>query len=96
MPLMLLSGGFASQNNFAPYLKPLEYISGYKYSYQILTHNEFYDIQPLNCSNGNSPLCNPLNNIFSYPESMKLSFILMGAVCFCFQALALFIMSMKY
>ena len=92
---MLVSGGFASQSNFAPFLKPLEYISAFKYAYQTLTHVEFENNQPINCINTDNVLCDPLNNLFVFPESLNLSIILMGIVFVCFEFLAFLIIYLK-
>ena len=52
IPLLLLSGWFASASNFAPYLIPFKYLSLFKYGYQILNDIEFGgDASTNNCFN---------------------------------------------
>jgi len=90
IPLLLLSGFFASSSSYVPYLKPFEYISTFKYTYQILTEVEFSDLKALSCSNSNSMdlPCDPLKSRFTYNEPMYLSILLIAIVAFFFNFLA--------
>lgn len=73
---MLISGFFSSSDNYLPYLKPFEYLSGYKYAFQILVKMEFTDVQPLNCMNSLKMPCDPMVDRFYFKEDLWLS-------CFC-------------
>ncbi len=95
IPLMLLSGFFASSDNYAPYLKPFEYISTFKYSYQILTQIEFKDLKALTCSNLTIFPCDPLTSRFTFNEEMWVSILLIANVSFCLNVFAYLIMYFK-
>ena len=58
VPFMLFAGFFVSQDNLLPVLIPFEYISLYKWSYQVYIQNE-YDGLTLSCY----PTCNPLQSL---------------------------------
>jgi len=92
---MLLSGFFASSNNFAPYLKPFEYISAFKYAYQITSVIEFTDLGALECSNNLVAPCDPLTTRFNYTEPMYLSIILIAVVALCFNICAFLVKYFK-
>ena len=71
IPLLLLSGYYSAQENFAPYLFPFKYISPFKWTYQLISLNEFNDLN-LNCSN--SPTrCSPLADL-NFEESIETCF----------------------
>ena len=93
--MMLLSGYFATSDNIAPFLKPLEYISAFKFSYQSLADSEFNNIQPLNCVDGSDVKCNPLENRFKFPETSTFSVIVMASVALCFKFFAFLIIFFK-
>ena len=86
---MLLSGWFATADNFAPYLIPLKYISYFKYCFQILVGIEFNNSPPLNCFNYNPSACQPLSNRFQFLEPFYVSIIAMAALIFFFKMWAL-------
>lgn len=44
LPFMLVGGFFVNQNNFVNVLLPFEYLSLFKYGYQVLTINEYRDL----------------------------------------------------
>jgi ABC-type multidrug transport system ATPase subunit len=44
IPFMLTSGFFVNQNNIVPILRPLEYISLFRFSFQVLAPNEYTDL----------------------------------------------------
>ena len=44
LPFMLVGGFFVNQNNFVPILYPFEYISLFKYGFQVFTLNEYIDL----------------------------------------------------
>ena len=66
--MMLVSGFFTNQDNFAPYLIPLKYLSILKYPYQMLIINEFENLAPLNCVNLAD--CNPIRD-YHFNESFE-------------------------
>ena len=87
IPLLMLSGFFSSDNNFAPFLIPIKYLSLFKHLYQILIENEFGNNNPLICMNVKdkctevfcpSP-CNPMKD-FNFKESMAVSFAVTSAL----------------
>ena len=54
IPFMLFSGFFVNQDNIPVFLKPLEYVSLFKYGYQAFVQNEFDGLK-INCQ-GRDPL----------------------------------------
>lgn len=92
---MLVCGYFASSENFLFYIKPLEYISLFKYAFQILVESEFESIQPLNCFNNPKLPCNPLNGVVKYNESSLESFIALLSLTLGLTFIALMIMIFK-
>ena len=88
---MLLSGFFASYENFAPYLIPFEYISVFKYGFQILTGIEFSNMQALNCQNSLTNACDPLKDRFTYKEEPWVSVICIIALILGFNIAAFII-----
>jgi len=98
---MLLSGYFASEDNVLFYLKPMQWISAFRYSYQALTESEFTDIQPLNCfyTESNIPnvpsACDPLQDRFKYSISMLASIIILVSITIAFKVLAFIILLVK-
>ena len=44
IPLMLLSGFFVNQDNIVPVLYPFEFISPFKWGFQVLAYNEYDDL----------------------------------------------------
>ena len=67
IPMMLLSGFFVSQDNPIPILKPIQYLSPFKYAYQAYVLNE-YDGLYLTWS----PKCDPVSSL-GFTEDMKTS-----------------------
>lgn len=74
IPLMLLSGFFVNQNNVVPVLKPFEYISFFKYGFQVYTYNEYEGLE-LQCS----PNCDPIKTL-DFEETMGESVIATACV----------------
>jgi len=64
LPLILVAGFFVNQDNILPVLYPFQYISLFKYGYQVLTQNE-YDGLELSCA----PSCDPLGEM-DFEQSM--------------------------
>ena len=48
IPFMLISGFFVNQNNIVPILTPMEYVSLFKFAFQVLAPNEYTDLD-LDC-----------------------------------------------
>lgn len=88
IPLLLLSGWFATADNFAPYLIPVKYISYFKYAYQTLVSIEFNNSAPVNCYNFSPTNCSPLSNRFQFLEPFYVSIIAMVALIFFFKGWA--------
>ena len=80
IPLLILSGFFANADNFAPYLIPIKYLSFFKYGFQTVVHNEFSDLQPLNCQNLSGDTCSPMANRFTFLEPFYVTLILIAAL----------------
>lgn len=88
VPLFLLSGFFADATTYAPYLKPFEYLSAFKYTFQALVQLVFSDIAPTNCQNINPSICAPnANPAFSFLEQFYHNLIALGALCIFFNIL---------
>lgn len=66
----MLSGFEVSSENYAPFLKPLEYISVFRYIFRIFITNEFTEVQPLNCMNNLDLPCDPLNKNYNFKENL--------------------------
>jgi hypothetical protein len=90
-----LAGYFAASDSFLPYLIPFEYLSGFKYGYQILIDLEFTDSQALNCHNNIERPCIALSNFFEFKESSWVSIIALIGVIIFFQSLAIFLIHIK-
>jgi len=91
VPLMVMSGFFTNNQNFAPYLLPFYYISPFKYGYETMFINEYTDIQPLYCVNSGDPICNQLAEQ-NFPTSFSQDlYILIGLNAFL-KFLAFFIL----
>jgi len=95
IPLLLLSGFFANQDNFAPYMKAFEYFSVFKYGFQILTEIEYTNIQPLNCSNSTVLPCNPMVQRFNFREAFWVSCMLIPILIIFFKTIAFISMYLK-
>lgn len=85
--MLTLSGFFTAASNFAPYLIPFEYLSVYKYAYQLAVEIEFTHMQPLYCANDSVP-CDPLVTRFNFKEPFFLSWILLCVLIIFFKVLA--------
>lgn len=64
IPLMLLSGFYVNQDNMLPVLIPFQYISLFKFGYQVFTQNEYDDLD-LDCH----PKCDPMKT-YGFNETM--------------------------
>lgn len=95
IPLLLLSGFFANQNNFVPYMKALEYISVFKYGFQVLTGIQYSENQALNCSNNLIGYCDPISQRFDFREAFWLSCILIAILIIVFKTLAFMLIKCK-
>ena len=69
LPLILVAGFFVNQNNMIPVTYPFEYISMFKYAYQVFTLNEYKNLH-LDCH----PKCDPVAS-FDFDETMEESII---------------------
>eukprot|EP01017_Pseudomicrothorax_dubius_P038215 TRINITY_DN5697_c0_g2_i1.p1 TRINITY_DN5697_c0_g2~~TRINITY_DN5697_c0_g2_i1.p1 ORF type:complete len:357 (-),score=45.35 TRINITY_DN5697_c0_g2_i1:26-1096(-) len=79
IPLMAFGGFFVNQNKIPVFFYPIQYISPFKYAYQVLTQNEFTDNTTLKCLISNPPTCNPLAD-HNFREGMWLSLILLFVI----------------
>jgi len=95
IPLLQLSGFFAHQSNFVPYMKAFEYFSAFKYGFQILSEIEFTNMQPLNCANNTVQPCDPLAGQFNFREAMWVSCMLIGILIVFFKTIAFITMYYK-
>jgi hypothetical protein len=82
----MLSGFFAKESTYAPYLIPFKYLSLFKWGYQILMFNEFNDGKPLTCSNYPDK-CDILSDL-SFPEAIGVSYACTVAVTLGFGIVA--------
>ena len=90
-----LAGYFAAADNYLPYLIPFEYLSGFKYGFQILVEHEFLESQALNCHNNLERPCLPLENSFVFKEKSWVSVICLIGVIIFFQAIAILFINFK-
>ncbi len=74
---LLVAGYFSPQDNFAPYLIPLKYLSPCKWIYQMLLENEFTGAN-ITCMNPPEN-CNPLQSL-NFVESMQVSFAALASL----------------
>lgn len=81
IPLMLLGGFFLNTNNIPSYLKWIEYLSMFKYGFQVAALNEF-DSLNFDCIG-----CNPLGEI-GIKETIVENFIAMLALGVGFRIIA--------
>ena len=99
VPMMLFAGFFVGNDKIPVYLKPLGAISFFKYGFQSLCYNEYWD-QTLACENESDATksCAPLDEL-QFDESFELSVFLLVCLIVGFNAIALMIMlrlSKKY
>lgn len=85
VPLFLLSGFFSNSLNYAPYLKPAEYLSTFKYCFQALVQTIFTDNSPFNCQNTTPSTCEPLANRFLFNEWFYHNLIALGSLIIFFK-----------
>lgn len=78
----MVSGFFASEDTYAPYLIPLKYISLYKYAFQLVLYNEFKNGNPMTCSNFPDK-CDLLEEL-DFSESFGISYLCAVAVTIAF------------
>lgn len=79
IPFMLFAGFFVNQENIPVWLIEFQYLSIFKYGYQALFLNEFYDLD-LECDDPSLPVaeqCDPIAD-FNSPEDLGAS---IGALC---------------
>lgn len=82
----MISGFFAKEDTYAPYLIPFKYLSLFKWAFQLLMFNEFTNGKPLTCSNF-PDRCDILSDL-SFPESVAVSYGCTVAVIFGFGIVA--------
>ena len=85
VPTMLFAGFFVNQDNVPWFLKPVEYISIFKYAYQAFFLNEYNDFN-LACMNTTNPdlKCSPLED-FNAPQTLEESlFVMLGLMLLCY------------
>lgn len=95
---MLSAGYFASADTVSFYIKPIQWVSAFKYCYQTLATIQFSEMQPLNCYNQvDNPIidCDPLNGILKFEQDFNLSLILLGCVFVGLISLALISLLIK-
>ncbi len=92
---MLLSGYFSSNDNVLFYFKPLQWISAFRYGYQILSEIEFTSMQPLNCVYNYMVPCNPLKDRLDFSETLISSIIILSSIAIFFKLVALMILFIK-
>jgi ABC-type multidrug transport system ATPase subunit len=103
-PQMILSGYFSSSENITFFMKPIEIVSPFKYTFQALTQIEFGNIQPLNCFNNNDYLndnndnefqCDPLSGLFKFKETLSFNLFLIFLIAFIYFLSAYFVLLIK-
>eukprot|EP01017_Pseudomicrothorax_dubius_P038217 TRINITY_DN5697_c0_g3_i2.p1 TRINITY_DN5697_c0_g3~~TRINITY_DN5697_c0_g3_i2.p1 ORF type:complete len:313 (+),score=49.66 TRINITY_DN5697_c0_g3_i2:615-1553(+) len=91
VPLMAFGGFFVNQNKVPVYFYPFQYISPWKYAFQVLAWNEFTDNRDLKCLNAKPPTCDPLA-VHNFREGMWLSLLILFLLGVIFRILAVLIM----
>lgn len=86
----MISGFFAVEDNYAPYLIPFKYLSLFKWAFQILILNEFTDATPLTCSNFPDK-CDLLKDL-GLDESINTAYAASSAVGIFFSIIAFLIL----
>lgn len=96
IPLLLMSGFFAYENSFAPYMIPLEYLSYFKWSFQVLVYLEYKDIQPFYCVfNLQTPCDDVLGSFYRFKEDFWVSFSCLIGIIFALNFFAYMIFFIK-
>jgi len=85
---MILAGFFSSQENFAPYMIPLKYISIFKFGYQSLVTNEFDTNKPYTCSNPPDK-CDQMADV-DFTESFAVDMTMIGTIILLFFSISYF------
>lgn len=81
IPFMLFAGFFVNQNNIPVFLRPFEYISLFKYGYQVFMYNE-YDGLDVGCGGAQRDPIKEMNFKQSKFESIYITVILGGGFFF--------------
>jgi len=89
IPLLVLSGFFTNNSNYAPYLLPFYYISPFRYGFETFVLNEFNTSQEFYCNQ--EPNCSPLT-LYSFPTTMGEDLAILAGVTIFFHILAFFML----
>lgn len=82
----MISGFFAVEDTYAPFLIPFKYLSLFKWAFQIFIYNEFLDPKPLTCSNFPDK-CDLLKDL-GFNETINTAYAVSAAVGIFFSILA--------
>ena len=96
IPFMLFAGFFVNQDNIPWFLIPFEYLSIFKYGYQALTLNEYYDLK-LECMDEKdiSKSCDPIGE-FAFTMNLSGSiYALVGMYVGCYMISLLIMISLS-
>lgn len=86
IPFMLLAGFFVNQDNIVEVLIPFEYISPFKYGFQVFALNEYEGLH-LSCM----PDCDPIKS-FGFEQTLEESVIITAALGVAFYSIAYFVL----
>lgn len=92
-PFMLLSGFFVNDSHVPFWLKPLTYVSFYKYGFQALMLNEYQglELECMEIPKDHMGHCDPLGD-FNSPQTIKESLIWLSVVIVACMTISLIIM----
>lgn len=85
VPTMLFSGFFVNQDNVPYFLKPFEYISIYKYSYQAFIQTEYQGLE-LECMSDKTPpqlRCSPEEDFKAQQSFSTCIWVMLGIYIIC-------------
>jgi len=101
IPFMLFAGFFVNQDNIPIWLIEFQYLSFFKYGYQVLMLNEYTDLK-LECMDPPKgkyiPKCDPLGD-FNSPQTLTesaLALVGMYVGCYIFALISMKLLSRKY
>ena len=99
IPFMLLSGFFVNESHTPGWLKPLQYLSLYKYGFQAMMLNEYegLELECMEIDPSHLGYCNPLGD-FNSPQDLPMSLFylaLLTIACFVTSLVIMHLLSKK-
>eukprot|EP01017_Pseudomicrothorax_dubius_P022641 TRINITY_DN24484_c0_g1_i1.p1 TRINITY_DN24484_c0_g1~~TRINITY_DN24484_c0_g1_i1.p1 ORF type:complete len:340 (+),score=44.52 TRINITY_DN24484_c0_g1_i1:60-1022(+) len=91
VPLMVFGGYFVNQNKIPVYFYPFQYISPFKYGFQVLVWNEYTDNTALKCLQTIPPTCDPLGD-HNFKEGLWTSLIILLVLGFILRVVSIYVL----